>query len=507
MRASEVPLQRPSSTRFALCKFRPARPAERTECFRALPFGRIPFFSPISCDSHDPDTILCGLKKRLLRDLPVSKPHFYEDILPFALQVCEHYLKPLVRPMTYEEWRGNLRFPEWRLAQYDLAHASLRGGVPSKKQCEHVKSFIKREYYDKWTFARWINSRSDAFKTFSGPYFASMEKTVYENIPYFVKHLTMEQRIDKILELDSGGVHFYATDFTAYESHFTSKALQIECVLYHYLFPGDKNIDLICDTLMGKNRIRMRNGLKLDMVGGRMSGDMCTSLGNGFTNLVLFLYAMRNQGYAFDDVRGVVEGDDGLFAVPLSAKLTNDMYSDMGFTIKIEEHSNVNTASFCRLVFGPDRQLLRDPFRFISGFGWSHSFLNSGLLVQKQLLRAKALSALYETPNCPIVFALARQALRETEGVVPRFIEDGYHTFPSDEIDIPASSPTPMTRALFERLYGVPVSMQIKIEQLIYEKKLLDVGVIMQACAPDTQSAERLWHRTWYENRYIVEVH
>jgi len=192
-----------------------------------------------------------------------------------------------------------------------------------------------------------------------------------------------------------------------------------------------------------------------------MSGDMCTSLGNGFTNMMLALFiAKEKHGH----LEGVVEGDDGLFSS--SVELTKEDYAELGFSIKIESISDPCRASFCGMIFADSGEIIRDPVRFLSTFGWTTSFITAGSCIMDQLLRAKALSAVYETPQCPIVGALARFALSRTRGVVPRFIHDGYHVC-HDEVALPDFAPSDDTRELFSQLYSVPIPLQKEIEKAI----------------------------------------
>lgn len=166
-----------------------------------------------------------------------------------------------------------------------------------------------------------------------------------------------------------------------------------------------------------------------------MSGDMCTSLGNGFTNLMLAKFLAAEQG---KELAGFVEGDDGLFVT--EATLTAEAYQQLGFSIKIVELGDPCKASFCGMVFAESGEIIKDPVKFLSTFGWTHSFINAGAAVMDQLLRAKALSAIYEAPQCPILGQLARCALEKTRGVIPRFVDDGYHRAP-DEVKLEPFSP------------------------------------------------------------------
>jgi len=473
IRALETPLKLPNSDysdkiRFSL----PKKNFNRRRIFRRLNWGSVPGFVPICCDTNDPFSVKCGFVKRLLRDLPIAEDGFYRDFANFVTEWCSWNLVPLTSVMDYWEWRATLDFPESRLKQYDLAFEKLRGCAPTLKQRSHIDTFGKTEQYDEFKFMRMINSRCDAFKVFSGPIFKSIEQVVYQS-SYFVKHLTPTQRQERIMSMRTFNCAYYSTDFKAFESHFTPELMRsCECVLYQYMLSHSFDSTIICNTLCGPNRMRTRSGIRLTIRGRRMSGDMCTSLGNGSTNLMLFLFAMRSKGVAEYQVRALVEGDDGLFAIPMSVSLTSSDYLKFGFTIDIKRENDPCEASFCRLVFTSSGQTIRDPFRFLNSFGFTSSFLDARSHVMDQLLRAKALSALYETPHCPIVAVLAHKALQHTVGVCPRFVRDGYHIIPHDEIKIVAFDCLPETRLLFQKKFGVSVVEQLLVEQYISDDRL-----------------------------------
>jgi hypothetical protein len=322
-----------------------------------------------------------------------------------------------------------------------------------------------------------INSRCDAFKVWSGPLFKSIENYVYEHIPFFIKHVPVPDRPALIMALKRAGVYFYATDFTAYESHFTPEFMDIcECQLYRHLLGHSVDSEFLCKTIMGDNRMRTRSGCRARVKGRRMSGDMCTSLGNGFTNLMLVLFlAAEKKG----QVTGYVEGDDGIFAS--TVPLTSDDYSRLGFTIKIEQVSDPCEASFCGMIFTESGQIIRDPVKVLMGFGWTGSFINAGQEIMDQLLRAKALSGVYETGQCPIAGALYRYALAQTVGVCPRFVSDGFHQVPRDTNTLEAFNPSPTTRALFSKLYGISESCQIQVEKSILSGDFDTVASLLPA--------------------------
>lgn len=192
-----------------------------------------------------------------------------------------------------------------------------------------------------------------------------------------------------------------------------------------------------------------------------MSGDMCTSLGNGFTNLMLALFiAEEKQGL----LRGLVEGDDGIFATNFTLAASD--YARLGFTIKIIEVADPCHASFCGIICTDDGDIIRDPRRFFSSFGWSASFLGCRASLTRELLHAKALSAMFETPNCPLVSELAWLALQATINTRPRFVEDGYHR-PAVPKKLSPPAVKFSTRVLFAEVYQVPVPVQFEIERQI----------------------------------------
>jgi hypothetical protein len=430
--------------------------------FRRLPTCAVPGYAPLCVDSNDPQTVEVAFKARLMRKIPVADPALIRDFGLFVQSYLDANV-PRARPMTYVQWKSSTHYDAVRLAQLDEAYDSLLGGIPTKHQRQHVDTFVKTECYPINKPGRMINSRCDKAKVWMGPKMKSIEDVAYL-IPEFVKHIPVKDRPAHIAALRQANRHYFQTDFTCYESLFTPLLMtECECRLYRHVLSDDVEIDAVCRTLTGLNSMRTRTGVRATIRGRRMSGDMCTSLGNGFTNLMLAKYIAHCKG---GSVTGFVEGDDGLFASDVV--LTAEDYTRLGFIIKIEEVDDPCSASFCGMVFADSGQIIRDPRRFFQNFGWTRSFCYAGDAIMNQLLRAKALSAAYETPHCPIVGAMARYALKKTRGVLPRYVYDGYHdVVPPDEFSIEEFAPSMDTRLLFEREYGVSVSVQIACERAI----------------------------------------
>lgn len=456
--------------------------------FRRLNFGAVPGFAPLCMDSNDNQTVESAFTSRLMRPVPAADPEKLARLKTFTRQFLTKYVSR-VTPYGFEEWLAETTYTEERKKQLREVHESLRGGRPTRRQASHVDTFVKSEFYPTWKQARMINSRCDAFKVWSGPMFKAIEDEVYRLKP-FIKHVPVPDRPALIAGLRQAGSFYYATDYTAFESHFVPEVMEaLEIQLYKHCLGAGPDTRFLCRTLLGKNRMRTRNGIRATVDARRMSGDMCTSLGNGFSNLMLSLFIVHEKGGSLD---GFVEGDDGIFrsSVPLEAS----DYAALGFTIKIERVRDPCTASFCGMVFADSGEIIRDPRRFLAGFGWTQSFLYAGAQIMGGLLRAKALSAAYETPQCPIVGALARAALSETRFFTPRFVNDGFHTIPHDEFEVPDFSPRADTRELFAQLYGIPVLAQLEIEQLIFQHRFDRIQLLLE---PDAAMQ-------YYAENYIV---
>jgi len=330
-------------------------------------------------------------------------------------------------------------------------------------------------------------------------YFKPIEDQLF-SMPQFIKHVPMDQRCDVVRSLKGKGIYYYATDFTAFESHMSPDIMNsIECVLYRHCYPGDRNIESICEMLTGKNKISTRGGVHATCLGRRMSGDMCTSLGNGFTNFMLASFLVHKK---HGKLSGLFEGDDGLFTT--TVPLTNEDYDRLGFSIKIQRVDDPCSASFCGMIFPNSGQMIRSPYKFVQGFGWTSSFIHAGDKVMNSLLRAKCLSAAYEMPQCPIVGVFARRGLQVTRGSKPRFVVDHYHDqVCPDEVNIPDFRPSDDTRELFHASFGVTIENQLIIEEAIRNDDFVLVGNLLRGSAPVSMMPSILANID-YSTRYLL---
>jgi len=357
-----------------------------------------------------------------------------------------------------------------------------------------IEAFIKAEdYFPELKEARLIMSRCDCAKVAMGPAFAAIEEELYK-LPYFAKHMNEVQKrivirnfIGKVISID----------FTAFEASFTPAVMcAFELVLYKHMLKNYPRLSqLICSTIAGRNCISTRAGVNVTVYGRRMSGDMCTSLGNGFTNLMLSMFLASEQGKV---INGLFEGDDAL--IETEAVLTREMYSELGFDIKLKTFEDPTSASFCGLIFSTD-QVIKNPFRVLANYGWTRHSLNGGVQVMRGLLKAKALSMGWTLPACPILAAVSRRSLELTRGAKARFEDvDSFHKAPPSG-DPPYAEPDIRTRQLFERLYGVSCTRQVQIEQDIMNG--VEIEQAMRSELDHYATTEEAAQQMTFSNRYV----
>lgn len=394
------------------------------------------------------------------------------------------------------QWLEGTDYPAWR--KKELLDTWEAGRPAGWKKC---KSFGKRETYMAFKNARGINSRSDWFKCRSGPAFSVAERRLFAD-PSFIKHVPVRERPGYLLErFQSRFGRFYVTDYSHFESHFVrSLMLSCECVLYRHMFKEFPQLsDEIVATLTGRNVCNFKH-FRIGIDAVRMSGDMCTSLGNGFTNYMLANFVVfRKCG---QEPTGIYEGDDGLFLSPV--EVCTEDFRVMGFDIKIERYHDLFETSFCGMVISEDLCHMVDPVKTLVNFGWTHSpMMLGGRNVRLGLLRAKSLSLLYENPRCPIVSVLARRMIALTEGVTPRWDSNWYERQLVNEVGMysgwafqeAAKGISQQTRSDFYRIFGIPPSRQEEIEAYLSTLQVDSIIVGLDDLLGGVPDCAEYWRR------------
>lgn len=423
-------------------------------------------------DRNDPLTTLTGVEKRFANEPPVPEKGIIEELGKFVEDWIHKNLTPLSADSDYE-------FEFWiNLTNYSLIRRNELARIyyaldstPAKREFV-VKMFVKDEAYDEKKHARGINSRTDEFKVRVGPIFKLIEREVFK-LPCFIKKIPLDQRANYIMDLLGKDGPFLVSDYTAFEALFTRDIMKkVEMQLYRYMTQNlpDWWFDLVSKVLLGTNKCESRY-LAVEILCKRMSGEMCTSLGNGFSNwmFINFICSRLNT-----KVLGVVEGDDGLFKLEGTIPTEED-FKKAGLVIKLEEHKTIGTTSFCGMLFHEDAtDVVADPRKILAEFGWfATRYTHSRPSLRMMLLRAKSYSLRAQYPNCPIVRSLAEYGLRMTRSYshTSRQVLESLDVYKREEflrlldLEIGSAKIHVGSRILVEEKFNLTISEQLCIEK------------------------------------------
>lgn len=398
---------------------------------------------------------------------PLRSGHFSDELY----ELVEHWLEQTHYPNPRKrDLRGVVR----SLPVGDRPHVL--------KRVYSCSGHVKSETYVEPKIPRGIHPEGDEVKVIMGPIFKEIENVVYM-LPQFIKHIPVKDHAAYILQkVASAGMKYFGTDFSSFEASFSPELRRaIEHQLYKYILRNNP----LCLRVMeayealacGRKTIRYKHATMV-VDGRRLSGEMCTSLGNTWTNFVLLTFCL-SPFISPRDMRVLVEGDDGLFAADPSWKLDFTLFERLGFKVKMVEEDKLSEVSFCGLVADEeDGIIITEPLSEIAGFGWtSGQNVFADKNKRDHLLCAKAMSLAYQYQGCPILQSLARLGLRVTRhvhGKIVDFIkqERTYNEWERPKLIEAAQSMSTIlnvpiklrTRLLMERLYGVTVADQLRAE-------------------------------------------
>ena len=390
---------------------------DRVRMARSLGFHLVGA-APLIPDVQDLETSCRGAQHRFLRDTPKPSRKVMRRFRGFVRMWVRMNLEPLSfdSDISVASWLDGTSYSVARKNEL-LEHE----GVAYHKRFLRNKMFRKRECYFEPKHARQINSRHDWFKTRTGPIFKLIEHELFKR-PEFIKTVPVAERAEYMHQmLYRVGATYLETDHTSFEAHMSGEIMRVcEMQLYSYMvrnLPDKDWFPLVLKGLCSEQNCYSSNRYGYQSARGqaRMSGDMCTSLGNGFTNLMVMKFIAQELGWS--ECVGVVEGDDGLFRIAGPIPTEQD-FASVGFTIKAQVSDSIGRAGFCHLynVEGQNENLV-DPISTAIKIGWTLSpQMHGGRAVMNKLARAKAMSLVCEAPANPITAAIGLSMLRVTHG-------------------------------------------------------------------------------------------
>lgn len=394
---------------------------------------------------------------------------------------------------AFEEWLAGTHYSNPRKRQLRAVRKTMPD-FPSMRQLKYWainKCHGKLEGYPAYKPLRGIMSRTDYIKVWIGPLMKKCEHIIFQ-MPEFIKYVKAHTRAAYMRDrMQRAGCKYAETDFSSFEGSVRRRIMRIcEFSVLLYLTRHNalarERMEQFRDICSGTNVMKYTD-ITAKILARRMSGEMSTSFGNGWTNLMLITFVLRD---VVPEIPVLVEGDDGLVTIPqeYQSLFNAQAFAKLGFVIKIEWHDDLASSGFCGIVCDPKSEaIITDPIAAIASFGWcGGAALRSSFDTQLGLLRAKALSLAYQYPGCPILTSLARLGVRLSHGCKidpednPFF--DGWHK------DILVNAEKYVTNELLEKevsdgtrsvmamKYGISVDDQKKTED--YLDSITDHGVL-----------------------------
>lgn len=390
-----------------------------------------------------------------------------------------------------DSWLAETNYPLWRKEQLRRAYHKVYLDTGQYKfdpktdvhTYGKVKIFVKDEWYPTYKYPRGIWARQDEFKVLAGPIFKEIERVLFK-LPYFIKKIPIHERPQYILDLLSDPDMIYqVTDYTSFEAHFNEE-MQNDCEfeLYrHMLQHNDTEMQMLymIFRVLNEGNLVINKFMTAFVPAKRMSGEMNTSLGNGFSNLMFMLFGLHENKIQFKGL--VVEGDDGLLSA--ARRIPEEYFTKMGLNVKLEVKDKLSEASFCGLVFDEEEKIIiSDPMYYLCTVPWiSPRYTFASRKTKLELLKSKVLSMLWQFPGCPILDAYAKRMMYLLEGIKERvdtslsyYDRKRYFKLMSmlEKNGVPMKEPGLRTRALMEKLFNIPVESQLKIESDIAKMTL-----------------------------------
>nr|WDS50660.1 MAG: nonstructural protein [Riboviria sp.] len=193
----------------------------------------------------------------------------------------------------FYEWINKTPYPKYR--KQELTEVYERG--LSRKPNKKVKAFIKDESYPDYKHVRGIYSRHDDYKCRVGPFFQKLGDIIFSK-KWFIKKIPVNDRPKWIMDKFGNQHNIFCTDFSQFEATFVDKLMSVELIVYRFLLRKHPRHDEIIKTIVsgmtGKNNIQFYSWI-MNVSCKRMSGEMNTSVSNGFMNLLLTHFLLRRS--------------------------------------------------------------------------------------------------------------------------------------------------------------------------------------------------------------------
>jgi hypothetical protein len=376
---------------------------------------------------------------------------------------------------------------------YENAKQSLSDRKFNAKDA-YINAFQKVEKFNRTSkpdaVPRVVSPRSPRYNVELGRFLKPIEKKIYKSIDKLCGGPTVMKgynSVDRGRVISSAWQEFedpvaIGLDAKRFDQHVSVQALEFEFEIYKLYYTGEDRdyLDKLL-RLQFNNRCfsNMQDGLiKYTVRGGRMSGDMNTSLGN-----VLIMCVITHNYFKRVKYRLVNDGDDCvvIFERKYLRKLTKGVtrhYAGYGFDITVEDPVyELEKIVFCQAqpIFDGSRYIMvRDPRSAMS-----KDIISVKPLVSEKLSRrwaaSVALGGLSLTGGLPIWQDFYNSLHRYSDGAKPLVNDpatDQIMNFLGKGMNRCYSRIDQLTRYSFFLAFDISPSEQIAVEQLLIEREL-----------------------------------
>jgi len=427
---------------------------------------------------------LISASNRVVGEVPLPTPAGIAMLRYERRRLADKYsgLIPLGLEETVQTFRGAKR----RI--YQMAYESLQT-TPLWRKDGNIKAFVKAEKFDpedkENPDPRMIQARSPRYNLVMASYLRKIEHLVY-NLTKNGQRIVAKglNAYDRAKLLEEKFASFkdpvcFSVDCSRWDKHVSLEVLQQEHAFYKSFYPDDP---LLAEMLswQQKNHCVTNNGVRYKVVGGRMSGDINTALGNVLLMVLMVMAAMRKLGITNYQIMN--DGDDCLIIMERKdfAKVRKHLVSiflEFGQELKIENISyDIHDVVFCQSKYtytGTGYAMCRNWRKVLSQTCAGTKHWNDPHMVRPMMgLIGDCEVAM--ASGVPILQAYGQALQRNSRGLRAKITHmDSSYAYRvglnigEDIPTLPGLPISPMARLEFERTWGVPEWEQLRIEEIL----------------------------------------
>jgi hypothetical protein len=362
---------------------------------------------------------------------------------------------------------------------------------PLEARDAEITAFLKAEKWRELKAPRVISPRCPRYLLETGRYLHPIEKHVYRAIeeaagyPVVMKGYTQERRAEVLSQHGNAFQDpvYVGLDASKFDQHVSVDALKFEHHVYNFAYNQDPELRKMLRWQL-KNKCYF-NGVdgrvRWTTLGGRMSGDMNTALGNCILSAIMLLAYSEAAGVR---MRCVVDGDDCVAVMErrdVEAFISGlkDWYLRRGFRMKVERPCSFKRVEFCQctpvLVSGV-LTMVRNPRKALAQ---DMAWIQKGGVRHQDVVAATGVGGVAAFSGVPVLEELYRFMARHgssTEAARGRVHLDGWAARTHSERQ--GLKVDDAARVSFWEAFGIDPGVQMAIEEELRSLKPLNLSNI-----------------------------